>query len=106
LWQTLTQDVSLLGYKNQVSIDFSPVVIEHMKIKHPDLNWKVMDVRSMEFSDATFDVAIDKATLDAMLYGSLWDPEDEVKRNVKAYVDEVHSIHHTCNEQSDCPPGR
>jgi hypothetical protein len=48
-----------------------------------------MDVRDMSFKSASFDIAIDKATLDAMLYGSLWDPEDEVKKNVKAYVDEV-----------------
>lgn len=27
-----------------------------------------------------------------MLYGSLWDPEEEVKMNVGAYVDEVGSI--------------
>lgn len=45
----------------------------------------------MTFPDASFDMAIDKATLDAMLYGSLWDPSDEVKENVKAYVDEVCS---------------
>lgn len=48
-----------------------------------------MDIRSLEFDDASFDIAIDKATLDAMLYGSLWDPEDEVKENVRRYVDEV-----------------
>ena len=33
-----------------------------------------------------------QGTLDAMLYGSLWDPEDEVKANVKAYVDEVRRL--------------
>lgn len=26
-----------------------------------------------------------------MLHGSLWDPEDEVKENVGAYIDEVRS---------------
>lgn len=31
----------------------------------------------------------EKGTLVAMLYGSLWDPEDEVMANVKAYADEV-----------------
>lgn len=51
-----------------------------------------MDVRKMTFANSSFDVAIDKATLDAMLYGSLWDPEDEVKQNVGAYVDEVARI--------------
>lgn len=43
----------------------------------------------MTFPSNSFDIAIDKATLDAMLYGSLWDPELEVRRNVGAYVDEV-----------------
>lgn len=51
-----------------------------------------MDVRKMEFESNKFDVAIDKATLDAVLYGSLWDPEDEVLNNVKQYVDEVERV--------------
>ena len=89
IMQTLSRDLYDLGYKNQLSIDFSPVVIEQMKAKHPDLEWQVMDVRKMDLDDGSIDIAIDKATLDAMLYGSLWDPEEEVKNNVKAYVDEV-----------------
>lgn len=64
-----------------------------------------MDVRKMDFPANSFDVAIDKVrslsttwrhllislqgTLDAMLHGSLWDPEDDVKENAGAYVDEV-----------------
>lgn len=88
-FQTLTQDVQSLGYTNQISIDFSQIVIEQMRAKHLGLHWQVMDVRDMGFESASFDIAIDKTTLDAMLYGSLWDPEDEVKKNVKAYVDEV-----------------
>jgi hypothetical protein len=48
-----------------------------------------MDIRHMTFSPGTFDIAIDKGTLDAMLYGSLWDPEPEVRKNVGEYVDEV-----------------
>lgn len=43
----------------------------------------------MTFLPSSFDIAIDKATLDAMLYGSLWDPEPEVRKNVGDYVDEV-----------------
>lgn len=30
-----------------------------------------------------------QGTLDAMLHGSLWDPEDDVKENVGGYVAEV-----------------
>lgn len=65
-----------------------------MKAKYQTLNldWKVMDVRKLEMPDASFDVAIDKGTLDAMLHGSLWDPEDDVKANAKAYIDEVARI--------------
>lgn len=65
-----------------------------MKSKYQslDLDWKVMDVRNLEFLDSSFDVAIDKSTLDAMLHGSLWDPEDDVKANAKAYADEVARV--------------
>jgi hypothetical protein len=38
-----------------------------------------MDVRQVAFYESSFDVAIEKATLDAMLYGSLWGLEDEVQ---------------------------
>lgn len=44
---------------------------------------------SLTFSNQTFDVAIDKGTLDAMLDGSLWDVEVSVRENVRTYVDEV-----------------
>lgn len=43
----------------------------------------------MGIENASIDVAVDKTTLDAMLYGSLWDPSDEVRKNVGDYVDEV-----------------
>ena len=66
-----------------------------MKQRNQDLEleWEVMDVRHMTFQDACIDVAIDKGTLDAMLHGSLWDPEEDVKANTRSYVDEVRSYH-------------
>lgn len=39
--------------------------------------------------DNEIDAAIDKATLDGMLHGSMWDPPLDVRRNVGRYVDEV-----------------
>ena len=66
----------------------------------PEIEWKVGDVRNMsDFADNTIDIAIDKGTLDAMIYGSLWDPPEEVVENTKRYIDEVrltttkHSLH-------------
>ncbi|KAL8688062.1 MAG: hypothetical protein Q9218_005931 [Villophora microphyllina] len=72
---TLPADLLNLNHTNQLSVDFSEVVIEQMRSKHPDLEWRVED-----------------GTLDAMLYGSQWDPPDEVQENVRQYVDEVTRI--------------
>ena len=62
-----------------------------MMVKYAELGtrWSVMDVRKLEFQDASIDVAIDKGTLDAFLHGSLWDPPEDVRENVGAYVDQV-----------------
>jgi hypothetical protein len=87
----MTADLYNLGYTNQTSVDFSPVVIEAMDAKYSELNtqWRVMDIRQLEIPDGSINVAIDKITMDAMIHGSLWDPPEDVRRNVGQYVDEV-----------------
>ena len=62
LTQSLTADLFSLGYRDQVSIDFSSKAIEAMKQQHADLglDWRVMDVRQMDLENDVFDVAIDK----------------------------------------------
>ncbi|KAL7268611.1 hypothetical protein RUND412_008759 [Rhizina undulata] len=89
---TLSKDLYNEDYKNQLNVDFSEIIIEQMKAKHPEMEWVVMDVREMGCEDGSVDVAIDKGTLDAMLSGSLWDPPEEVRKNTKAYIDEVARI--------------
>jgi ubiquinone/menaquinone biosynthesis C-methylase UbiE len=67
----LSQDMYLDGFTNSVSVDFSPVVIEHMAAKHRHLTFLQMDVRNMsELADHSFDYVVDKGTLDALLCGS------------------------------------
>jgi hypothetical protein len=87
----LTADLHALGYTNEISVDFSQVVISAMKTKYAGLGtqWSVMDIRQLELPTASVDVAIDKGTLDAFIHGSLWDPPDDVRENVGRYVDEV-----------------
>jgi EEF1A lysine methyltransferase 4 len=86
------------GYKNQVCVDFSALVISDMASRFADMEgiqWKVADVRRMDdIQEGVFDAAIDKSTLDAMLSGSLWDPPEEVKTNTRSYIDEVSQ--HQC----------
>ncbi|MCJ1356786.1 MAG: hypothetical protein MMC33_006782 [Icmadophila ericetorum] len=94
---TLTADLHTLGYTHQTSIDFSTVIIATMKAKHASslpstIHWEVMDVRNLEIPNTSIEVAIDKGTLDAMIHGSLWDPPNDVRENVGAYVGEVSRV--------------
>jgi SAM-dependent methyltransferase len=62
-----------------------------MKARYKDLNveWEVMDVRDMALDSCSFDIAIDKATMDSMFHGSMWDPPDDVRTNIDSYLSEV-----------------
>ena len=62
------------GYHNVVNVDISSVCIEQMSQRNaevrPEMSWLVMDITDMsEFSDSSFDLAIDKSTIDALLCG-------------------------------------
>ena len=60
------------GYHRVVNVDFSAPVIEEMQHKTqelcPEMEWKVMDVTTMSkaLGTASFDVVLDKGTLDAI----------------------------------------
>ncbi|GAB7360666.1 hypothetical protein MBLNU230_g0545t1 [Neophaeotheca triangularis] len=88
---TLPLSLLQLGYKSQTALDFSPIVTTKMSQLHPSphLTWLTADIRATNLPSGSVDIAVDKATLDAMLYGSLWDPLPEVRENVGRYVDEV-----------------
>jgi len=70
----LSEDMFHDGFTNITNIDISPAVIQGMKQKHSDHplgnSYKLLDVSQMsEFLPASFDVVIDKATLDSILCG-------------------------------------
>jgi len=82
------------GYRNIVNIDFSPVVIENMKRKcqHLDeMDWLVMDIADMTFPSNSFDVVIEKATLDALMVEEkdLWNPSQEVRNRMDCVLEQV-----------------
>ncbi|KAJ4991816.1 hypothetical protein SVAN01_02666 [Stagonosporopsis vannaccii] len=90
---TVPYDLLERGYTNQLCIDFSTVVVDSMKSRHkdkPQVEWIVGDVRNMTAIDtASVDIAFDKGTLDAMIYGSPWSPPEEVFENSGRYINEV-----------------
>ncbi|KAF7770350.1 hypothetical protein Agabi119p4_6324 [Agaricus bisporus var. burnettii] len=91
----LSEDMWEDGYKNIVNTDYSRVLIENMKQRHgearPEMQWYEMDVRDLKFDEESFDVAIDKGTMDAMMTtkGDVWDPPEQVIRDCNKEVDEA-----------------
>ncbi|EHB17542.1 Methyltransferase-like protein 13 [Heterocephalus glaber] len=60
-----------VGYQDMVNIDISEVVIKQMRERNarrrPQMSFLKMDMTRMEFPDASFQVVLDKGTLDAVL---------------------------------------
>ena len=60
------------GYKHMVNTDYSEVVIDNMRAKTvsmKEMTWEVMDIFNMTYDDNSFDVILEKGTLDAFLVG-------------------------------------
>jgi ubiquinone/menaquinone biosynthesis C-methylase UbiE len=78
------------GYQNITNIDISQVVINQMiektKEKYSNLKFKKMDVRELELPNESFDIVIDKGTLDAILCG------DNAAQNAELMLKEVYRV--------------
>ncbi|CAG5896771.1 unnamed protein product [Menidia menidia] len=67
---SMSGDMYRAGYHAITNIDYSWVCISNMSARYsdcPSMTWKQMDVRQLAFSDASFDVILEKATLDAIM---------------------------------------
>lgn len=94
--QAIPQELSARGYRRQLCVDFSPVVVQLMRTRHRDLagvEWKLMDVRDMAaIPDRSVYIAFDKGTLDSMIHGSPWTPPDDVRESTARYMKEVGRV--------------
>lgn len=84
------------GWKNIVNVDYSETVIKSMikkSISMPDMEWVVTDILRLNdsFEPETFDYAIDKGTLDALLTEKHdpWNPEQELIAKIKIYLTQI-----------------
>lgn len=75
--------------KDVVTIDFSPVVVKRMQTLVGDrkaVSFAVMDACEMTFPDASFELVVDKGTLDSILCG------EDAKDRSTAYLDHVFRV--------------
>ncbi|KAF5335992.1 hypothetical protein D9611_006341 [Ephemerocybe angulata] len=91
----LSEDMWDDGYHNIVNTDYSDILIQQMRERHSEarssMEWHEMDVRDLKFDDASFDIAIDKGTMDAMMTakGDVWDPPQQVIDDCNGEVSET-----------------
>lgn len=76
------------GFTGTMNIDFSPVVIDAMRRKYTgkDIVYNVGNALELEFTGETFDLIIDKATLDTVLCS------ENCTLNVGKMLKEVHRV--------------
>lgn len=94
---TLSIDMAKDGYNHITNLDYSTVLIAKMQARYSDMDWRVFDVRELQERSEelggkeSWDVVIDKGTMDALMAekGSVWDPSDIVRENVRREIDGV-----------------
>jgi ubiquinone/menaquinone biosynthesis C-methylase UbiE len=94
----LSEQMYLDSYEYITNVDFSNQVIEMMRKRcHrlSNMSWLEMDVMNLVgLSDCSFDIAIDKGTMDALLCDqtSVWDVDDHVAQNIVKMLSEVSRV--------------
>ena len=68
---------------------------KHALISNPEqLRWTTMDMMNMEYPNETFDVVIDKATMDVIMTDNKdpWNPTEEVKSRGVLVMQNVYKV--------------
>ncbi|XP_072330194.1 EEF1A lysine methyltransferase 4 isoform X1 [Scyliorhinus torazame] len=94
---SMSYDMFMSGYRSITNIDFSAICIEKMASKYascPGMEWKVMDAKTLEFENESFDVVLEKGTLDAMMVDETdpWNVSQETKEIIDQILKEISRI--------------
>ncbi|XP_044290576.1 EEF1A lysine methyltransferase 4 [Varanus komodoensis] len=93
----LSYDLFQLGYADVTSIDYSGTCISSMQSCYahcPGLHWAVMDARTLNFVDGSFDVILEKGTLDSMMVEEKdpWNVSQEARMLLDQVLTEVSRV--------------
>ncbi|CAG2245881.1 EEF1AKMT4 [Mytilus edulis] len=86
------------GFLNITNTDYSPVVIENMRNKcqqkYPGMSWEVMDILNMTYEPETFDVVLEKGTLDALMVHEKdpWNISEETEKTIENVLTQVRTV--------------
>ncbi|CAK0811875.1 unnamed protein product [Prorocentrum cordatum] len=72
------------GYQEVVHVDGSAALVRSLRLRHPALRFEVMDAGALALESGSFDVALEKGLLDALLLSGL--------SGAHAAVEEVHRV--------------
>lgn len=82
----LSEQMYDAGYKNIVNVDIAPSIVNLMKDYHDKkekfMEWEVMDCTAMTYKDESFDLVIDKGTIDAVICGDDLSPSLLITREM------------------------
>nr|XP_057923052.1 EEF1A lysine methyltransferase 4 isoform X2 [Doryrhamphus excisus] len=82
------------GYRSITNVDYSSVCISTMSARYAyclGMRWQQMDVRQLDFLDASFDIVLEKATLDALMVEEKtpWEVSPETARFIHKALTEI-----------------
>ena len=82
-------------YKRQITnIDISDVCVERMSKKYPEMKFETMDMTQMTFAPHSFDIVLEKATLDSLVVDCQcpWDFSSPSYQTVRQSLREIKRV--------------